>query len=237
MLTVVTWKWDTPGYRSTFTSEAVNVLARMIGRHYPKPHRVVCVTDRPEGLDSAIEPISAWNDFADLPSPHGRRNPSCYRRLRLFHPDAAQYFGDRYVSIDLDAVITGNIEPLWDRPDDVVFWGDTNPQKGSHYNGSMMLLRAGARPHLWTEFNPQTSPDLARVNGSWGSDQGWISYRLGPGEARWGKADGVYSFRNDIKSLPGKPLPADARIVFWHGSDDPWGELGQQLPWVREHWC
>ncbi len=237
MLTVVTWKWETPGYRSTFTSDTVNVLARMVGRHYKQPHRVVCVTDQPEGLDSAIEPVPAWNDFANVPSPHGKRNPSCYRRLRLFHPEAEQFFGPRFVSIDLDAVIVNDMAPLWDRSEDVVLWGDsTNPQPGSIYNGSMQLLRACARPGVWNDFDPRTSPDLAMRAGAWGSDQGWLSYKLGRHEAKWTKADGVYSYRNHIKPTRDKALPADARVVFFHGADDPW-TTGQSLQWVRQHWC
>lgn len=237
VLTIVTWKWHTPGYRSVFTAEHVNVLARMIARNYPHPHRVVCVTDEISGLDSAIDVLPAWNDFADVPSPHGRKNPSCYRRLRLFHPDAEQWFGIYAVSIDLDCVITGDLSPVWNRPEDAVFWGDTNPQPGSHYNGSMMRIRTGSRPQVWTDFDPRRSPELALQARSWGSDQGWLSYKLGPGEAKWGRSDGVYSFRNDIKPTPQKGLPDNARIVFWHGADDPWGDLGQRLPWVREHWA
>lgn len=237
MLTIVTWKWPPrPGYRSTFGPQTVNVLRRMVARHYPHPHRFVCVTDDAEGLDADITVLPAWNDFADVPSPHGGHNPSCYRRLRLFHPDAAQWFGDRFVSLDLDTVIVGDVTPLWHRDEDFVAWGDTNPQPGSHYNGSMILLRAGSRPQVWTDFDPATSPALAKAARCFGSDQGWISFRLGPGEARWTRADGVYSFRNEImRDL--RRLPKNARIVFFHGPHDPWSPYVQgNCPWVQEHW-
>src|SRR5688572_21482656 len=37
-LTVVTWKWKpAEGYRSTYGPETVNVLRRMVARHYPEP--------------------------------------------------------------------------------------------------------------------------------------------------------------------------------------------------------
>lgn len=44
-LTVVTFKWKTPGYRAVFESKHVNILRRMVLRHYPDPVRFVCFTD------------------------------------------------------------------------------------------------------------------------------------------------------------------------------------------------
>jgi hypothetical protein len=156
--------------------------------------------------------------------------------LRLFHPDAAQWFGERFVSLDLDVVLTGDLRPLWDREEDFVAWGDTNPQPGSHYNGSMMLLRANTRTHVWTDFDPETSPQKAKAARCFGSDQGWISYRLGPGEAKWGTADGVYSYRNHIAEHQQK-LPEGAKAVIFHGHLDPWSRYVQKnCPWARKHW-
>jgi hypothetical protein len=234
MLSVVTWLWPPPaGYRSTFTPEHVNVLAKMVARHYPRPHRFLCVTDLTAGFDAAIEVIPDRHDFANVPNPYGGRNPTCYRRLRLFAPDAGATFGERFVSLDLDTVITGELAPLWDRPEDVVFWADTNPT--TFYNGSMMLLRAGTRPQVWTTFDPKRSPQQAKAAGRFGSDQGWISYCLGKGEAKWTAADGVYSFRLHVASK--KQLPPNARVVMFHGLHDPWmPHVQQQHPWIREHY-
>ncbi len=230
---VIVWKWSQPGYRSTFGPETVNTLYRSVQRWYPHSHRFICVTDDAKGIDSSIEILPDFGDFPGLYSPHGSHRPSCYRRLRLFHPDAMRWFGQRYVSLDLDSVITGPLAPLWHRPEPFVIWGNTN--KTTHYNGSMVLQTAGARSFVWTDFNPKTSPRLAKASGSFGSDQGWISYRLGPGEAMWSKADGVYSYRNDIAKQDNR-LPADARIVFWHGQIDPWSEQATRIPWVSEHY-
>lgn len=234
-LTIVCWRWTpAPGYRSAYLPQTVNVLRRMVQRHYPTPHRFLCVTDDPAGLDPAIEIVPLWDDFAHVPSPHGKKNPSCYRRLRAFSPDIADVFGPRFVSLDLDCVITGDLRPLWERPEAIVMYGDTNPK--THYNGSMLLMTAGARPQVWDRFDPQHSPQLSKNAGCFGSDQGWISYCLGPGEAKWSRADGVYSFRNDIKQNPDR-LPANARIVMFHGNEDPWGIQAHGLDWVRQHWC
>jgi hypothetical protein len=234
MLTVVCWRWEPPaGYRSQFGPAAVNVLRRMVARHYPRPHRFVCVTDAPAGLDPEVIALPPWNDFADVPSPSGGRNPSCYRRLRAFHPDIAETLGERFVSLDLDVVITGDLRPLWDRPEDFVIYGDTNPR--TFYNGSMFLLSSGARPRVWAAFDPARSPGLSKAAGHHGSDQGWISYCLGPGEAKWTSKDGAYSYRNEI-AQDQRQLPEDARIVFFHGHVDPWSPYAQMIPWVKTHW-
>lgn len=231
MISFVCWKWSTPGYRSTFGPEAVNTLARMVRRHYDAPHRFLVVTNDRAGINGEIEIVPDRADFAEVRSPHGSGSPSCYRRLRLFAPDAARTFGERIVSLDLDAVIVGDLRSLVDRPEDFVAWSD--PLRPAQYNASFLLLTAGARPRVWTEFDPQRSPREARAAGWIGSDQAWLTHCLGPGEARWSRPDGVYSYRVDKLD---RGLPADARIVFAHGDQDPWGERMQGVAWVREHY-
>lgn len=234
MLNVITWLWKPPaGYRSQFAAEHVNTLAHMVARHYPEPHVFTCVTDIPAGIDASIQILPAWNDFAHVPSPHGSHNPSCYRRLRAFHPEIGSVFGERFVSLDLDTVIVGDLRPLWNRPEDFVIWGETNPK--SWYNGSLWLLRAGARPKVWNDFDPKTSPARAKAAGRFGSDQGWLSYCLGPGEATWSTQDGVYSYRVHLQPK-GSSLPANARLVMFHGKEDPWGADAQRVGWIREHY-
>lgn len=233
---VVCWKWAPfKGYRSSYLPSTVNTLAAMVRRFYRTDVRVICVTDDPAGVDRAVDIVPLWSDFANIPSPHGGKNPSCYRRLRMFHPEIASVFGRRFVSLDLDTVIVDNVTSLWERPEDFVAWGDTNPQPGSHYNGSMMLLTAGSRQQVWNTFDPQTSPDRAKRAGCWGSDQGHISFTLGPGEAKWTKADGVYSYRNHLRPQNGR-LPDNARLISFHGCEDPWGIEAQGLEWVRRHY-
>ncbi len=204
----------------------------MVRRHYPHPHRFVCITDDTTGL-YGVETIPLWSDHATLIAPTGPRNPSCYRRLKLFDPAIESLLGPRFVSLDLDCVILKDLTPLWHRDEDFVMWGDTNPK--THYNGSMVLMNAGARPKVWTEFKPPDSQNQAKAAGHFGSDQGWISFCLGPGEARWTKADGVYSYRNDI-GIHGT-LPSDARAVFFHGRFDPWSpEVQRSHQWVAANW-
>lgn len=235
MLDIVTFKWKPPrpGYRSKFGPETVNILRNMVERHYRKPHRFTCVTDDPAGLDPRIRVIPLWSDHGELVSPAGVNQPCCYRRLKLFSAAAAELIGPRFVALDLDIVITQDVAPLWDRPEDFVIWGDTNPT--TLYNGSMFVLTAGARTQVWDTFDPLRSPRLTKASGNFGSDQAWISYCLGKGEATWSQADGVFSYRLHILPLGGR-LPRMARVVVFHGRVDPWGPEAQRHSWVKEHY-
>lgn len=231
---VVCWRWKPkPGYRSKFGPETVNTLRRMVARHFQHPHRFICVTDDPAGIDPEVEIVPLWDTFSNLENPSGPTNPSCFRRLPMFGADAAKLFGPRFVSLDLDVVIVGDMKPLWLRPEDFVIWGDTNPT--TPYNGSMMLMTAGARSKVFTEFDPVESPKKAQALGYFGSDQAWIGACLGRGEAMWTRRDGVYSYRNEIGTYR-LELPRNAKIIIMHGQHDPWDAIPQRQPWVQEHY-
>lgn len=237
MLDICTFKWRAPpGYRSTFTGAHVNTLAAMIRRQYQKPHRFSCITDDPTGIDQRhVRIIPLWPDHASLQSAYGSRNPSCYRRLKLFSAEAAEIIGPRFVSLDLDVVITGDLIPLWDRPEDFVIIKSATPPPRYLYNGSALLMTAGARRQVWDDFHPVRSLRETVAKRMFGSDQAWISLKLGPGEATWGTSDGVYSYQIHLQPKGGA-LPANAKLVSFHGKPDPWDEPAQKLDWVRQHY-
>lgn len=237
MIGVVCWKWKPAhAYRSTFGPGTVNTLRKMVQRHYQKPHKFFCVTDDAAGIDPAVNVIPLWDDYKTLLSPHGRGNPSCYRRLKMFSAEAASIFAgcERVCSMDLDAVVTGDLTPLLERKEDVVLWGDTNPT--TPYNGSMINLRLGSRPNVWDDFDPYESPRKAKALGYFGSDQAWIGAALGPNEPKFSRQDGVYSYRVDLR-WRGDELPENCRVVFFHGQWDPWMQhVSSKHKWIREHY-
>lgn len=234
-LTVVTFLWKPPpGYRSKYTTKHVDILRRMVRRNYQRPHRFVLITDDPAGLtEPDVEVFKLWDDLAHVPNPNGSNNPSCYRRLRLFAPNAGDFLGPRFVCVDLDTVITADMRPLWDRPEDFVIWkapgGNHNP-----YCGSMFMLHAGARPRVWLDFDEETSPRATHAAGLFGSDQAWIAYVCGANEATWAKAEGAYSYRLQVANRYG--LPSNCAIVFFHGKPDPDDPVPQGHQWVRQHY-
>jgi hypothetical protein len=237
-LRIVTFKWEPmPGYRSAFNAECVNVLANMIARNYRGDYEFICVTDDDRGIDRSISIEPMWDDHAHVASPHGGKQPACYRRLKLFSPWALKHIGERIVCLDLDTIIVGDMTEQWDRDDEFVIWGGRwdGRNHNQHYNGSMFLMRAGTRTQVWDRFDPQRSPREALLAGYRGSDQGWINFVLGSGEQMFTREDGIYSWRVDIKPRGGV-LPPNARMIMFHGVEDPWSTEPQRHSWVREHW-
>ena len=206
----------------------------MLKRHYHKPFELICVTDDPIGILPDVKIVPLWSDFANVPSPHGAGNPSCYRRLKMFSREASAMFGPRFVSIDLDVVICRDITALFENRLDFKIYGDT--AHGTPYNGSLIQLTAGTRPQVWEQFDPKRSPLLGLKLKYIGSDQAWIGACLGPNEAKFTAADGVFSYRNQIASQGGM-LPATAKIVIMHGHVDPWDGLMQRKhSWIKDHY-
>lgn len=221
MINFVTFLWG-----NKYHAGHVNTLQRMLDRHHKTAHRLIVVTNQREGLDWRISIVADREDHVHLPSPHGGNAPSCYRRLRLFERDAGATFGERIVAIDLDVVITGDVTPLFEREEDFVGWQD--PLSPKQLCGSIFMLRAGAHPEVWEDFTKRGATD-AYSAGYRGSDQAWLSYKL-PDTARWTGTDGVYSYRRDCAYR----LPADARVVNFHGKPKPWAD--GVAPWVHKHY-
>lgn len=226
-LAVVLFKWHTPGYRGQFEAVHVNVMRNMIERHYHSPHRVVCITDDPAGIDPRIETLPLWDDLAEVPNPTGGGRPSCYRRLKLWHESMRDILGPRFVTIDLDAVILSDITPLWSRQEPIVCWHNSDSQWP--ISGGMLMADTGTRPDIWHDFDPATSPAMTHALGYHGSDQGWLSYKLGGQVATWSAPDGVY-YHQSARHQP----PSNARIVLFVAQRAPWLQL--RKPWIREAW-
>ena len=254
MISVVTFKWGQPGYRSSFTAENVNITRRMVARNYAGEHRFICVTDDPKGLDDGIEVVPLWDDFASIPNPTWVKGPSCYRRLKVFSEWFEGIAGEKIVVMDLDAVVTGRLEPLWDREGDFLIW-----RPGTHRQpvcASMFMLRAGKMRHIWDTFDGALSPKLAGRQGFRGSDQAWIGYCIGRDAPGWTTADGVYGYKDHIykkgkvapkisvprmyrikASAATGELPSGARIVMFTGQPDPWDkEAIETSPWILDHY-
>jgi hypothetical protein len=236
VLTVVTWLWSAAA--RDFKARHVDVLARMFRRKCTVPHRVVCITDRPahEFDRSIVEVVPtppAARALERIRTPEGRGFPSCYRRLWLFSPEARE-LGDRFLQIDLDVVLTGNVDHIAGRDESFVGWV---PNEGvwhgrDRYGGGLYLLRAGPHPEVWADFDGQRAIDRARRAGYRGSDQAWLNFKLYGRTSRLPDDAGILMFR-DLKPAP-HVLPEGVRMVQFSGHKKPWGHL--HLPWVAAYW-
>lgn len=221
MITILSWWWKQPGGRTAYQPIHIAIWADMVRRHLKQPHQLAVVTHEDLSIPG-VRLIRPPREFEDIRIPSWPEfRPQCLRRLVMFRPDAARWFGERFVCMDLDCVIGGPLDPILDCENDFRIFKGTAP--GRPYNGSMMLLTAGARPQVYEQFTPEGAISAGRS--FVGSDQAWISHVLGPNEAVWDERDGVGWWQGGTM----EPL------LFFPGKTKPWDVVGTD-PHVAHHY-
>jgi hypothetical protein len=172
--------------------EYVNRLAAMVARNTTRAHRFVCLTDDPRGLTCEFLPVDT-----DL--------TGWWAKLALFKD---RVFGERVIYLDLDTVICGNIDFLFDYTGPFAILRSFLPP--SRYGSAVMSFIPGLG-YLWNDF---TRDVMARLYG----DQDWIEERvpavdcwqdIAPGAIGSYKVDGL------------EDGPKDFAIVCFHGEPKP----------------
>lgn len=236
MLTVITFLFSQPEdwkhKRLPYSARHVNALYRAVSANLTAPHRFICVTDQPDGIECETHPL--WGPITVA----GRE--ACYRKVRAFHGTWQRSLGDRILCLDLDAVILGSLDPLITDDDFRILEGtrDHTGEMIARYNGSLWLCKSGARPHFWSLFDEETAareiaahvmPSGKRLTGS---DQAWLSV-VSPLERTYTTADGVYQYAR----IPHGTSPENARIVFFAGRRKPWGQtMARENPELHSTW-
>lgn len=231
ILTVVSWFWTKNGQSAKHRPEAVGILRNMVARNLKIPHRFVCITNCPERIEPGIETIPLWPDLF--------HTGYCLVRLKAFAPEMAEIIGPRFAWIDLDVVIVDDITPLFTGNEDFKISGVELREQP--YNGSIVLMKAGARAQVWSEFDLERFRRVKEEKNYGGTDQAWIAVCLGEREAFWDRRDGVYNYREQID--PPRPvgtdggLPRNARIIVMNGSFSPdCPKCRAKSPWIAQHY-
>lgn len=231
MLTIVLWLWKDPECRTQYRPEHVLRIRSQIAKNLTIPHRFVVFTDWDSltFLDDTVF-CSLWDDWRDLHYEPGWRRefPQCYVRLKIFAKEMRSILGDRFVSIDLDCVVTGNLDEILSRKEDFLIYHRpilTSEDRLRPYQASMIMMDTGCRKEVWEDFKGIESikemSELENRDNFLQTDQGWILYKLGPKEKGWTMEDGVYSWPWMQKKGVSK-LPEGAKIVFFNGKCKPW---------------
>lgn len=231
-LTILTWLWSQTNGRATYTAQHVNVWADMVRRHLTLPNvRIACVTDIPDGIDKRVHIIAPPRDFEHFRIPSWtEERPQCLRRIAMFSPKASEIFGTRFVSMDCDCIVAANLDSLFTRTEDIVLYASP-PMSPSiltprPYNGSMLMMTAGARPQVYERLTPEGAVRAGQIY--YGSDQAWISFVLGASEAVWDEKDGVVWYGRWRFGVHG-------RLMFFPGFPKPW-DLLDGHEWTRLHY-
>jgi hypothetical protein len=233
-LKIVCFKWKHKGGRELvslktvgeYEVDHVNRLYHAVERNLTIPHEFICITDDPTGIECKTLPM--WDTYREL--------GGCYTRLFAFSEEMKQLIGDRFVMVDLDMVVVGSLDKLVSRKEDfIINQYDVRrvlPDNKQVYNGSLIMMDAGARQHVWKIFNQKTSLAIMQNQKRYiGSDQAWINYILGGNQPLFTKKDGVYRFQLLTNK---KKLPENACLVSFAGNADPSKSL--DIEWVKENW-
>lgn len=227
-LNVITWKWG--GARSFYNGRHVNALYRMISENLTVPFDFTCITDDATGIDARVNVVDL-PDFTHLP-PNRRGGTSCYVRLWVFSDEAKEKLGTRVVSLDLDVVVTNNLDKLFSETGEFVAWFDP-ASPAYRYQGGFYIHQLGTRTYLWDEFKGQETQDMTRAAGLNGTDQAWMSYRL-PVEQFVNKKHGLWKAKEF--SQMGNPF-RESCLVQLQGDWPPWDGRGQRMfPELCEIW-
>lgn len=87
MITVVTFLWK--GWRPVYESKHVNAWARMVKAHLKQPHRCVCITDLPHGIECETFPLWTFPQVWQRPEivqPEQTREVSTVHGRRMIRP-------------------------------------------------------------------------------------------------------------------------------------------------------
>jgi len=222
-LIITTWLWG-----QKYTVAHVKKLRSGFNRHLQQSFRFVCFTD------TQREPVDGVT-FAPFPDLYLTNVKGCFARLRMFDP-TFQAWNDlssgRIVCCDLDTVITGPLDPVFDRPEPFVILQGGNAVNPCPYVGALMMLRGGAYPEVWKNFSLEKASKVPFHE--FPDDQGWLWHMI-PDAAGWKAGEGgVYVFQKPGWPNKSVELPADARLVTFIGWRKP--EKFRSLDWVRKHW-
>lgn len=206
---VITWQWG-----AKYGRHYVDRLARAVERNLGSHTFTVC------------EPLPE-----DM---HLTAIPGCFARLRTFDPAWQRSMGfdegDKILCLDLDLIVTGSIEPLFDQSEPFAILQGVHSANPCPYNGSVWMLRAGYRPDVWEDFTVTAASKVPHY--IFPEDQAWFAAKM-PTAGAYGPRDGVFAFRKPGWAA-GDDLPKGARIVAFPGARDP--KDFEHLEWVKRHW-
>lgn len=251
-MNIVCFKWRQQSGTSdakTYKSQHVNALNRMLKKNVRGPFQLYCITDEQKGLDSDISAIALPGGMKQLPAQ--------FPKIMLFSDDMREIVGESFIYMDLDVVITGNIDHIFPG-NEVEFkvlakrfaptlWQQIKSKKcrrqrafynaGVKYNTSLVYCRAGARAGVYEGFDREQAYKLREYYMVPGSDQTWVYHCLGAREQTWTMKDGIFSYGSQLNRREKDYIPSHVKVVFFGGSVKPWHrKVMDSAPWVEEHY-
>ena len=230
MIDIVCFKWG-----DKFSPKYVNNLASMVERNVTVPHRFICYTDNDYGVECETRPF-----LTNL--------PYWWYIIGLTNP--AHEHSEKTIYMDLDTIITGNIDHIVSLDVPFATISDFYATRGLQTAYIMWNKEVGQK--LWDFFTEKYSPDdyenLCR-SATGGTNQfleeAFGVVRLNKNDKP--KLEGIdvnrlqkhfpnqcVSYKVQVVKQGWKELPENVRMVFFHGKPMP--HEVQSEPWMKENW-
>jgi hypothetical protein len=230
-------------YRSggDYSGEYVRNLAAGLVRNHPHHKiRLICLTDLASEVTSACGPLEGTVVF---PLRLRETWPGWWSKIEIFTIPGPMVY------LDLDTVVVGDLSPIFAHlakhpdPQVILMLRDFNSGRGN----SGILAWKGSQQEIVHQFqidaagatwrNRRGGVDGTFQSGHYRGDGDWLFKQLNrPAGATWPSIDqaisGIYSYKKHIRSRSGQRLPADARVVCFHGSPRPADVTG--VRWLEE---
>lgn len=227
-MTFLLWLWDGTKPYPFYNEARISAIAHQINDHVRTPHRIVLLTNRPIDVPAGVDEIRPCPPEIMYPDTALRSPVNCTRRLRVFDPQFSEQFGTDWIApIDIDTLILDDITDIVDRA--MLEPGGITLTRGREtdiertlrpYNGAFWIMRVGAHPQVWIDWDATTSPQLMQASGWLGSDQVWLSIKI-KGAATMGPEHGVYYLGQYEKLTDADTEP---RIINFAGRCKPWSK-------------
>lgn len=239
-ISIICMKWGT-----VYGPEYVNILHAMVKRHLSLDHDFICFTDDRTGINKNIE-------CRDLPNISLGSAPSFagWRKISTLSPELG--IEGTILFLDLDLVITGSIDCLFDyKPGSFCIienWSQMNQMTG---NSSVYRYEAGTHNDIFEHFNNNCEDVYANYK----SSQLYMTRKVAENHKvefwpdEWVRSFKRHSIPNRFMRYFVKPkLPKNCKVLVFHGPPKPseaavgfWENKGKQRkilpsPWILDHW-
>jgi hypothetical protein len=218
MIHIVCFKWGTK-----FTAEYVNKLYRAIQRNVTVPYTFTCFTEDPTGIECETEPF-----IMNL--------PTWWYIIGLFNKDHG--FKDKVLYIDLDTVITDNIDHILELDTDFAIIRDFYRPQG--LQTAFIMWKPEWGYYIWDNLIKDMPKDLTRYGG--GTNKFIeINVKDKPVTIFQDEFPGEFiSYKVHIeKKTKRYDSPGDlstSKLICFHGQPRPCEPKIRKLEWIQKHW-
>lgn len=243
-------KWGTK-----YPAEEVNALFSGVKRNTEKPARFFCLTDDPVGLASDVEILSLEETPLQIQISEAqtrlRRSTGALRKISVFDPELIPDLKGSLMCLDIDILITGNLDGLFQHaPDKVCMPRPFKAKSHIETKGEGSVIRFDPKQHNFL-FDDMATKTAEMLEFSMGSEQRYTSFAADRNKALahfplpW-----VVSFMRHCR--PVRPMnlvlpprePKDARIICFPSEPKAKDAVGgyrrglkstRPAPWVKRH--